>query len=343
MLTGKKWWRLGMLLGLTLLLAASVRAQTALPETRSREWIACLTKGQDELQYPEQYQQLREGGFVRFKLVFRRADQAPELEVLARSMRQDLLEDVRVYLKQYRLPCLPAGESVVAVQEVRFSAVPSTPILWGGLLDVPEAVPQAVNDCLRTPANPIKVDWNYRVDGRRALKNHENLVVELRFDAADSPPKVKVLYDSAPAAFRKAVLSYVDEYRWPCFVEGGRPMEFEQQFHLANTSDKKLVLKDLRLLDLLGVTKDIDKAQVYFDFNTMACPFDLVLGVGMPAFPNSVSEVGERNLNRIGFLKWLKGLSLNLMPDDFEQLLGQKTVVTVPCGVLSLGQSESQP
>ncbi|MBB4842892.1 hypothetical protein HNP55_001407 [Paucibacter oligotrophus] len=339
-MSGKKKWRLaGWLVGLGLLAAGTAQAQTVLPDEQVSEWMACLSKGEEALVYPEQYRATKSGGFVRVKLSFEHADRRPTVEVLSRALPEGMLDLVRSYLKQYRLPCLPAGKTAVAVQEFSFSPYGPQDVSWSAARGVSDLKSEKARSCLRTPPDRVRPSWGFDLASRVKQKNYGNLLLRLRFETADGPPQVKVVYDSAPANFRQSVLDYVGKYRMPCLAAGDEPITAEQQFHIDNTGKGRVtVLKDLDLLQFLGAIKDLDKQTANFDLNTMACPFQLQWVAGMPIEKNRVGEVGERNLNRIELLAWLSGLSLNVPAETMEQLLGQSMLISVPCGEVKLGE-----
>jgi hypothetical protein len=83
--------------------------------------------------------------------------------------------------------------------------------------------------------------------------------------------------------------------------------------------------------------KGIREANVYFDFNTMGCPFDVRFDPQQPVLPNGVGEVGSSNPERRFFLDWLTRQQLDLPKQQLNALLGQQAVVTVPCTVINLG------
>lgn len=338
-MNGNKWLMAAWFVGLGVLAAFAVQAQTVRPDEQANEWMACLSKGENALVYPERHLEAKSGGFVRVKLSFERADRAPEVEVLSRAIPEGLLDAVRSYLRQYRLPCLPAGQTVLAVQEFNFEPRATETVRWTDARGVIEEKREKIRSCLRTPPDTVRPTWSFGWASRIKQKDYGNLLLHMRFDSADAPPQIKVVYDSVPTEFRQPVLDYVAKYRMPCLAEGDKPVAMEQLFHINKSGSGKVTsLKDLDLIKFLGAVKDIEKQKVNFDLNTMACPFQVMWRFGMPVQKNGVGEVGPRNLNRTEFLAWLSALSLNVPAETMEQLLGQSMVISVPCGEVKLGE-----
>ena len=95
----------------------------------------------------------------------------------------------------------------------------------------------------------------------------------------------------------------------------------------------------LTLVQYLRATKDIGKAQVYFSFNEMKCPFDVRIAMNQPIGNNRIGEIGESVPERAFFLDWLSRQRL-ILPNQQQNLaIGKSPTVSVPCGVLNLGAS----
>lgn len=336
----RQWLLTGLLALLASLVGGFAHAQAVVVNDPANSLMRCLRKGDEALVYPEQFRQLKLGGYVRVKLNFVRADQEPEVEVLSRALSEGLLETVQRYLSQYRLPCLPAGKTAVAVQEFRFSMLAAAQVSWTDLRDISDPETAGVYRCLRTPTEPLQIESPaFGMAARAKRKDVGNLLLRMRFDSVDGPPKVTIVHDSLPIEQRRAMLEYVAQYRMPCLAAVGEDaITIEQLFHFGSSeSGSRMVLADMDFLKFLGAVKDIKQQKANFDFNTMACPFQVLWVAGMPIQKNRVAEVGPRNLNRTEFLAWLSGLSLNVSADVLEHVLGQTMKIDVPCTVLELG------
>ncbi len=159
-----------------------------------------------------------------------------------------------------------------------------------------------------------------------------------QFSKTGAPVAVEVIYNSGSDDLKTVVEEYLGEYRWTCPWNSGEPnFRLQQQFSFTDPEKRSYVLRDTNLVKFLGQVKDIEKQEVDFKLDTMACPFDVVLTVQQPVLKNKVGEVGTANLNRAELLGWLETLSLDVSSAVFEQVLGQTVKIHVPCGTIKLG------
>ena len=319
-----------------LLAVTAVHAQTQLPDRLSDEYLQCLSRPGNGPQYPDSDRERRTSGQVRVKLSFTGGDVSPNIEVLAQHASGEMIDAVKRFAQAYRLPCLPAGQTVEAVQSFDFNAQ--------GLVEgsraraVPQAGSLSLAQCLRTPAKPPHLMSDMPYNTRLARKPKAgNLIVQASFKAIGEPPELKVIYNSLSSRDSDPMLEHVSAYRVACLPEPQRRFDFQQQFQVGVADGERAVLKNMGLVQLLGSVKDLEGERVRFDLGTMACPFQVHWAVGMPLMANTVREVGSRNLNRLEFLSWLSRLRLDVNQDMLEQLLGQSIVLDVPCGSINLG------
>ena len=305
--------------------------------------MSCLQRRAEPISYPDRDEQLKVGGRVRVSLRFTAPDQQPRMEVLFQAASDTMLSEIRAYVASYRLPCMkPEAGAVLSVQEFEFTPRATEPIKWTSARRVADAGANAAGSsssalaCLRTPTgSPPIAESGLQRDIRRQ-RNMTNVVVEALFDSPDEAPKLKVLYSTASKPQERNVLAHVEQYRVPCLEKGARPVGLRQQFSF-RTGGNPRVLKDaMPLAAFLSSIKDIQSAQIRFDLNSMACPFQVAWTLGRPAVPNRVGEVGAPNLNRTEFLAWLGELQMNVDAEQFEDLLGQTMIINVPCGTLNL-------
>lgn len=326
-------------LGFTLALCCSgpVHAVNIIDDQDAAKPLQCLTKTAPPPVYPERDLSLQLSGNVRVKLSFGAADRAPDVEILSRHGSDELVDEVRRYLRGYRLPCLTAGQKIDTVQEFAFSPKGGEPVHWNDMRYVAQPASASLMACLRTPAEAPRWYEDNPLASNIKKPSSGNVLLHIRFVKPNAPPEVKIAYNSSSKRMAQMALDHVDEYRLPCLPEDARPVTIEQLFNFrASSRSHDYVLKDSSLMAFLGAVKDVDKQKVSFDLNTMACPFKVMWAVGQPAFKNRVGEVGERNLNRVEFLAWLEGLTLNLSREVFDHVLTQSIVIDVPCGTIDL-------
>ncbi len=331
-------------LGLTLLALVplgqpnTAQAQSLVPDESSAQLLQCLVKSGEAPAFPERLLEKRRGGFLRVKLVFSHPEQAPKQEMLFRSGAQEHEDEVARYLRSYRLPCLQPGQTVSAVQEFNFDADQFGRVHWNELRHAPKQTSGYSAACIRTPARQLTHFEDNALNSNIKRKANGNLIARMRFTQPDVPPEVKVLYENGNASWRNSVLSYLSEYRMSCPALAGEALVVEQQFvYGASTRSHDYSLKDTDLVKFLGFVKDLDRQKVQFDLDSMGCPFEMVWGLGMPAFKNRVGQIGEPNPNRLEFLAWMETLTMNLGPEVFDQVLGQKIKIKIPCGKINLG------
>jgi hypothetical protein len=325
-------WALG-------LCALGAQAQTAVDDRSGEATLACLERPAAP-KYPEDALKLRNNGFYRIELRFTDARRAPEVKMLFHAGSEPLLWAAEDYAKQFRLPCLKAGHTVMLVQEISFRAI-SDGGAEGGVqtpapLNLPQAPSSRLANCLRTPEQALRLSEAAQLTSfQRELKNG-NLVAQLDFTAPDQPPQVKVLYDTLNQRHRNDVLDYVAGYRLPC-LDAGASYKMQQTFHLSFDDNRRFAFKDVGIVKFLGMVKNLEARPVNFELDSMACPFRLRFTLGRPAIANGVTETGARNPNRRSFIAWLEELELALTPEQFENLLGAEMFIDVPCGTIKLG------
>lgn len=310
-------------------------AQTAPEVPADKSVLACLEKGGPKIDYPARDRQLETPGFLRVSLRFSAPDRRPEVSVLFRAASDEMLEEVQWHVRGYRLPCLPRGQSVTAVQEFQFRPRETAPITWTAPRALPAAsgtpaTQQHLQSCIRTPKTQPDL-W-----GPARQKDVVNVIVEMSFAEAEREPDLKVLYASASETQVQTVKDYARRYRLGCSPTA-EPFVIQQQFTYRPAHAEAWVFKEaLGLKDFLSHMKGIRQARADFDFKTMNCPFQVAWTLGKPAVDNRVGEVGAPDPNRTEFLAWLGALEIDLSGQPFEQVLGQTVLVNVPCGTLRL-------
>ncbi len=171
------------------------------------------------------------------------------------------------------------------------------------------------------------------------------VVTNITFDGTgEDPPTVKVLYQDSDPAFMAAVLKHMSKYRLPCKKMGSPAVTAEHtSVFFVGDGPEPEKSQTLDLLNYLAMTKDAQQLKAYFDFETMACPFDLKVLHRRPFLHNTAIEVGEENINRRNFMEWLAKRELNLTERQSKAVFGSPITVHVPCAVLNLNPSSTAP
>ena len=330
------------LLALALALAPpAAQAQTALPDETGTAALQCLQRRATPPAFPaEELRRHRSAhGYLRVQLVFSQADREPVVKVLANTASEAMQDAVMDYLRSYRLPCMnPAFGPVSAVQEFAFDALAS-----------PEGKPLRQTDqgpdgnpkaCIVMPRTGL--EWS----GGRLQRGTVVVRIEARFAGpADQPPAVKVVSSDASGATESAVLDYLAAYRMPCREAGDKPYAFEQTFMFTPNGTPRAAFKErqLPLGQFLGFMKNATAEQVFFDFNSMACPFQLDWTIWQPQSANTVRQIGKPNPNRAEFTAWLAALQMDLPERRAKQVFGDRIVIDVPCGALDFREARAPP
>lgn len=314
-------------------------AQTAIVEPSAAQ--RCLTRGTVLLgspEYPDEAYRIKEGAKVLVEMTFSRADQAPRVEQL-KVEKADRLEaaferSVRRFIDDYRVPCLKAGETTALRQEFLFVPHDGRPVALFATQDMHASSRKAsLLKCI-THLKPGTLPDYPRADLR--FERQGNVVLRATFLDAQSPPGIEVLDDGGSEGLAESASTFARSTRLPCH-DGAGPLSIVTFYKFRIEGGERVVLKDLPFLTLLSNFKGIRQANVYFDFNTMGCPFDVRFEPWQPVLPNAVGEVGTSDPERRFFLDWLTRQQLDLPKQQLNALLGQQAVVTVPCTVINLG------
>lgn len=331
---GRAAWFIGLIVAAH---CQPARAIEAVADESASQALQCLQRRAKPPQYPEADLQQRRSstGFMRVKLDFVGPDKPPKVEVLANTASERIQDEVLDYIASYRLPCMkPEFGAITAVQEFIFDA-----------LATPEGKPLRLTEesagksaCLVMPRRAPEPP------SRSLDRGSVNVIIQARFAGdGQQPPMVRIIHSDASRAVEQMVTDYLAEYRMPCRQNGDRPYAFEQQFMLNFDGAARVTFKEkqMPLGRFLASVKAIQEQQVYFDLNSMACPFQLDWSFMQPVAPNRVHQVGKPDLNRVEFMAWLETLDLNLPARQAKSLIGDRLVIDVPCGVLDLKKKTS--
>jgi hypothetical protein len=320
------------LLGALWLLPA-VAAQAVTITLAPSEALRCLTPGEAErgaVDYPKELFDRKEGGVVDVELTFTAPSDAPKVNVTNEPVHE-LANAVQRHVRKYRVPCLGAGQTTTLRQSFQFSPTDGRKVNWTRVRDSVETTQRVQTRCIvhsttQTPSYPLS-----------ALRQEAQGTVMLRltFASADGAPQTEVLDDTPHPHLIEAATRHAVGYRMPC--HSGQAVSTVHEYRFKIDGGDRIVAKDVGLVTFLRSVKDIQKAQVYFDLNTMQCPFDVRIELRQPIGDNRVGEVGDAVAERQFFLEWLSRLRLNVDRQTQNRLLGQPMTISVPCGVVSLG------
>lgn len=296
--------------------------------------VACLTLPAGvpaRPDYPDEALQVKDGGVVRVQLVFRGPDQKPEVKIL-RSATRDLFDEaVEKHVRQYRVPCMQPGDGpVTLLQEYAFDPDGRSRVMASATRDDADPARSEQMKCMRH-----KIANSQPVYPRESVLRDEQgtLLVKLVFTAPDQPPALEWVAATPYQRLRSAVREYALGLRLPCLRDGPVALIMAKKFVIVD--GPRAVLKDGKLMELLGASKDLAKP-VFFDLNTMACPFDLRISYYRPFAANTIEQLDTLNPARAPLLHWLAGMTLDLNEAQQLELYGSKLIVSVPCGKLKL-------
>jgi len=295
---------------------------------------ACLARAPgktDKLEYPQEKLERKEGGKVPVVLVFRAPDKAPEVTVNELNSNRELIDLVRDYVAGFRLPCMSKGDAPVTLrQDYVFTPNDGRKVVHTTPTD--DADP-AREEQLRCMVNIHENTKPFYPEQALQEQAHGKYYVKASFDAADKPPTVTWLASGGNRHLERAVEHFLQDLRLPCY--SGGPIEFRVLYHYETYGGEIKVLKDLSLRTFLGAVKEAP-GPVFFDLNSMECPFDLRVRYYRPYSENVVSELEKSVPERKPLMDWLSTLTLNLGGADTNELLGDEFTLTVPCGKVDL-------
>ena len=322
------------LLGGSLAMAglSAVQAQTMLPDAAGEDALKCLQKERSAPRFPKRDAGLVESTlFMRVQLQFTAPDQPPQVTILSNTATEYMQDQVLHFVGGYRLPCLKAEQPAIkATQEFVFYPYAEPDGKPLRLLSGTEADEQF---CIKTPRR--RFDMRYSELDEGVMKVF--LQADFKGDG-EQAPEVTVRYSSGTARVTAELVEYMKQYRMPCRKAGDARNQVGQHFLVAMNDSKpaKFGAKEFPLQSFLSSMSGLDKAPVYFDFDSMACPFQVKWTSMRPVLANEARVIGKRDPRRAEFLAWLAGLELKLESKVLRELLGESLQVSIPCGKLEL-------
>ena len=297
--------------------------------------LECMTPAPDQRgrpEYPEAVYRLREGGVVKVELVFAEPHLAPTVTIESATGADALIESVRRHVERFRVPCLASGQAPVRLRQ-HYVFIPNDgrKVTWSTPVDEADRAREERIRCITRPDGNERPSYP---DKSRAREEEGNVYVRLRFVAPDRAPQVTMLDKGSHSVLAREVDAFAQGYRMPCLR--GEPIEANWLFRFVLDPGQRTVLRDATLLQFLRAVRNPGREPVYFDFMTMACPFDVRLTYFRPFAPNRVGEVGSHDPARRPFLDWISTLELDLTGRDHNAVIGGTMSVSIPCGKLDL-------
>lgn len=264
---------------------------------------------------------------VKVKLTFNSATLPPKAELAGDKRFIGFENSVADYVSRYRLPCFVEGQApIVTDQTFTFSYNDHQSVVYDNVGGNAE---RSHWKCVEqsTPKYPIS-DRHVAAEG--------NVVLAFTFLKKDEEPKVDVIYGARNRNLQAAAVRAAKNYRYKCDIPDGEPVVAQQRFHFRLEGGKVFGLRDLDLLTFLGSVEPTELGKVRFDFNEMACPFDLNVNLYRPYARNTLGQFGQPNAKRKPFMDWLAQLTMRLPLEAEPYLIGQSVKVSVPCMILDL-------
>ena len=286
--------------------------------------------------YPKVALQRRGGGKVKVELSFTTPDKRPAVKILESTGGEDFEAAVEDHVRSYRVPCLQYSEIPARmVIEFVFKA-DDQKVTWTDSLHAEQEAKRAMLACLKHasgesgPVYPLQAR-RQEVQGRVLLLMH--------FDAPDRAPRVEVFARPSARMLADTITDWAQDYRLPC--HSGGPLVASRAFHFyLGDSVYGFKSANLPLMQFLRSMRGLSQARVNFDFNAMACPFEVKLAYFQPLRPNAVGQVGVPHPARQAFLDWLAAVELDLPGDTLDALFGDKVTLSVPCVKINLTPKE---
>jgi hypothetical protein len=296
--------------------------------------LACLTRmagAPPSPEYPPEHYRRKEGRDMQVELTFRSASEPPAVRYVNDTPEAAFFDAVNAFAQGYRVPCLaPDGPPVVLRQQYRFIPNDGRKIVSSAPIDRADVMRKEQLSCITSTAAQVRPEYPQEAL-RRELE--EKMVLHMRFTAPDQPPLLTWTVPPQSRAFHQSVERYANTLRMPCLHDG--PVETDQLFAFVIDGSARTVLRDTTLVKLLAISKNY-AVPAFFDFNTMACPFDVRMNYLRPWLPNKIHELENSLPARKPLLEWMRDLTLPLDDASNRKVLGDTMTVTIPCGELDL-------
>jgi hypothetical protein len=318
------------LLAVALWVGAAAAQDTELSPSAA---VVCMTPAPAERgrpEYPAGSLARKDGGTLYVELVFVAPDAEPRMTLRnSELVFAELIDAVRTHVKRLRVPCMVPGRPVTLLQTYVFTPNDGRRVVAHLPTDPAQLAQRQLLPCMTHVDRVTRP--NYPTRARRE-EFEGKVALRLRFTLPDASPTVEQLAPEGSNALTHEAVSFARGLRLPCLQD--EPVQVDQIYVFKLDGGQRTVLKPLTLQQLVQAA---DKPQsVYLDLDSMACPFDLHWRYYQPHAPNAVREFETSNPARRPLLDWLSLLKLNLPPATNTAVLGDTTVVGIPCGKVDL-------
>lgn len=280
--------------------------------------------------YPEDAYRSKIGGTVRIEMEFAGPDSSPKIRTLANDSADAFSDAVRRHAARYRNTCMKPGDPPVRLQQ-DFVFVPNDArkVSWTIASDGKDGAFWPTNACATHIAPGSKPEYP-----KAALRvgATARILAQVTFEAIGEQPKVTLRVPGPRADLARAVQEFAEGYRLTC----GQPPIVATQMFVFRMSDETRILADTTLVAFLRGTRNAGAKPVFFDLDSMSCPFDVRLEYWQPSYRNRVGEVGTPVPARKPFLDWLSTLVIRADDKLQNAVLGETTTISVPCGKIDL-------
>ncbi|MEJ6021413.1 hypothetical protein [Ramlibacter sp. PS4R-6] len=314
--------------------ASAADALAAAPQAN----IACvelLAEAPRSPAFPEEAYQAKLGATIRLEMEFVDARREPRVRVLPPLGAEPPAvfgEAARAFVRHYRNTCMKDGDPPVRVrQEFVFVPNDGRKVVWTIASVLGEGrADSMVAGCVRhlAPGTLPAFPRSAARDGKSG-----RVVIQAEFKALNEPPVVKVLAAGPRSDFAASATSFAEGYRLTC---GEVPVIAVQRFNFNLQGNAHYVLKDTNLQSFVAASRNAADKPVFFDLNSMGCPFEVRMEYWQPFFRNRVGEIGESRPERRALLDWLSGLKLNLKPSQEADFASEALTIAIPCGKIDL-------
>ena len=273
------------------------------------------------------------GGVVRAKMNFAAIEQQPRVDSFTNTAGEPFNVAVRAHLATYRLSCAALlGRQLV--QEFQF--VPGTATVRASSVRTNRESGDRSSCPISIPSTP-RYPENTSSLGAAQLDRASfgNVLLRLTF-AGPGEPGVIVLHDGGWRKFSEIATEHAARYRMTCADSTAYPVTAVIPYRFQIEGDSPPEFKSITLTAFLQAVDGVKSQRVYFDFASMACPFDIKVYPLQPTYENVVVNTTGHDEDRREFFAWLAGITVKLPPNIAPYLKGQAVKVSVPCAVLNL-------